>query len=135
MATTVIALFEQPKAAQTAVRALLAGKFVETDIDVVTEVDTHIAGAIADAVRQGAVVVAVRALGESGQRARALLEEAGAQQVDEFPFSWQQQGWEGFELNPSPGEVESTMASRQRYREMNGADQGERDDEEAGSGS
>lgn len=125
MPTTVIALFEQPKAAQTAVQALLAARFIATDIDVVTEVDTHIAGAIADAVRQGAVVVAVRALGESGQRARAILEEAGALQVDEFPFSWQQQGWEGFELNPSEAEVESTMASRERYREMNGQERGD----------
>jgi hypothetical protein len=122
MATTVIALFEEPKAAQTAVQALLAARFVSTDIDAVTEVDTHIAGEVADAVRHGAVVIAVRALGESGKRARAILEEAGAQRVDEHPFSWQQQGWEGFELNPSEAEVESTMASRERYREMNGAD-------------
>jgi hypothetical protein len=117
MATTVVALFDRREDAGTAVQALLAAKFTTTDIDAIVEVDPNVRGELAEAVRKGAVVVAVRALGESGRRARAILQEAGAVQVGEYPFSWQHQGWEGFELAASDVEVASTAVTRDLYRD------------------
>jgi hypothetical protein len=120
MATTVFALFDRREGANTAVQALLSAKFTSTDIDAVAEVGPNVRGELAEAVRTGAIIVAVRALGESGKRARAILEEAGAVQVGEYPFSWQQQGWEGFELAASDVEVESTAVTRDLYRDGSG---------------
>lgn len=135
MATTVFALFDRREGANTAVQALLSAKFTSTDIDAVAEVGPNVRGELAEAVRNGAIIVAVRALGESGKRARAILEEAGAVQVGEYPFSWQQQGWEGFELAASDVEVESTAVTRDLYRDGSGESDSsaDREDDDAGN--
>jgi hypothetical protein len=135
MATTVFALFDRREGANTAVQALLSAKFTSTDIDAVAEVGPNVRGELAEAVRTGAIIVAVRALGESGKRARAILEEAGAVQVGEYPFSWQQQGWEGFELAASDVEVESTAVTRDLYRDGSGESDtsADREDDDAGN--
>jgi hypothetical protein len=135
MATTVFALFDRREGANTAVQALLSAKFTSTDIDAVAEVGPNVRGELAEAVRNGAIIVAVRALSESGKRARAILEEAGAVQVGEYPFSWQQQGWEGFELAASDVEVESTAVTRDLYRDGSGErdTSADREDDDAGN--
>lgn len=115
MAKTIIALFNGRDEAVTAVQALLAAKFTATDIDSIAEVGPDKAGAVADAVRQGAVLVAVRALGESGDKAKSILKSAGAAKVAEYPFSWQQHGWEGFEIAPADVERESIATTRELY--------------------
>jgi hypothetical protein len=120
MTTSFFALFDDRQQADTAVRALLAARFTTGDIDAVTEVSPGAQGVIAEAVRKGAVLVAVRALGTTGSRAREILQAAGAAQIDERPFSWQNQGWEGFEIAPSDVEVQSTAQPRQSYRELHG---------------
>lgn len=117
-ALTIVALFEDREAAAEAVEALLDNGFTRGDIDSVTEVGPDAGGKYAEAVRAGNILVAVRGLGNLDERALSILQEYRPQAVETHPFSWQEVGWEGFEVAPSETEVDAIDDARAYYEEM-----------------
>jgi len=121
--TTIIACFDDIESLRAAVADLTAGTgFTRDDIDVVPAGD--------DAVRvartfdlddyEAGFLLGVRALGNLDEKAIALLSRYNPVSVTRRPFSWQEQGLEGFELEPSREEVEAIQKAREFYAERLG---------------
>lgn len=117
-AQTIVALFEDREDAAAAVESLLDNAFTRNDIDSVTEVGPDDTGKYADAVRAGNILVAVRALGALDEKALSILQQHRAHSLETHPFSWEEEGWEGFEIAASEIEVDAIDDARAYYEEM-----------------
>lgn len=115
---TIVALFESREAAAEAVEALLASTFTEGDIDSVSEVGPNARGNYPEAVRAGKIVVAVRAWGDLETRALTILGRHKPDSLETYPFSWKEQGWEGFEVAASETEADAIADTRAYYDRM-----------------
>ena len=126
MAETVVAWFDDVARARAAVLDLLNHNFIHSDIDVIASEDAlAIAAANGLDVHENGILVAVRAMGDSGPRAIALLRQHQPLDVRHHPFNWGEQGLEGFELIPSPIEVEVLDEARRRYEHVGEGEPGE----------
>jgi hypothetical protein len=117
MTQTIVALFDEREQAYDASLALMDAGFTRGDIDAVTEVGPGVTGHYAEAVRAGDVLLAVRALGDSAERAVALLQQYEPLALTQHAFDWSQEGWEGFEVAASEIETDSIAETRAFYEE------------------
>jgi hypothetical protein len=74
-----------------------------------------------------AMWMAIRALGDLNQRAITLLKQHGATGVTTRPFSWHEQGLDGFDVQASATEVDILEEARQHYDEELDYEQKEND--------
>ena len=121
--TTVIACFDDIESLRAAVTELTAGTgFTRDDIDVVPAGDDAVRVAQAHDLDdyEAGFLLGVRALGSLDEMAIAILSRHNPVSVIKRPFSWQDQGLEGFELEPSREEVEAIQKARDFYAEKLG---------------
>lgn len=67
----------------------------------------HDANVYAEAVRRGAVMVAVRETGGDVERAAHILDAHNALVMDDYVSEWRQAGWESFDENADPMDYDS----------------------------
>lgn len=121
--TTVIACFDDIESLRAAVADLTAGTgFTRDDIDVVPAGDDAVRVARAHDLDdyEAGFLLGVRALGSLDQKAIVVLSRHNPVSVIRRPFSWQEQGLEGFELEPSREEVGAIQKAREFYVEKLG---------------
>ena len=121
--TTVIACFDDIESLRAAVADLTAGAgFTRDDIDVVPAGEDAVSVARAHDLDdyEAGFLLGVRALGSLDDKAIVILSRHNPVSVVKRPFSWQDQGLEGFELQPAREEVEAIQKARDFYAEKLG---------------
>lgn len=121
--STVLAWFDNIEAVRSAIAELTAGTgFTRDDIDVVPRGDdaTRVARLHDLEDYEEGFLLGVRALGNLDEKAIAILSRHNPMGVVKRPLSWQDQGLEGFELEPSRQEVAVIQKARDYYAEKLG---------------
>ncbi len=103
MAKTVIGLFDNLGAAQAALRELAGSGIAEQDIGFMADQQHEVPSSahLNESEGEGAddalgIVITVAAdQAPAAERARAILERHGAQDIDERDVEWKKQGWKG----------------------------------------